>query len=123
MRINENARAAYRRAFKAAGAIPVTFRRVIGQDESATATDIEVHAIFRGYSATAPIGAPAAPHDISEGDRQFIVIEEDLRDAGFPLPLVKNDAIIIGPETFNIVDIDYGTRRIAGAIEGRARGV
>ncbi len=39
------------------------------------------------------------------------------------MPLQKNDKIIVGVETFNIVDVDYGTRVFAGAIEGRAVGV
>jgi hypothetical protein len=123
--IDENAKAGFRRTLHKTG-IRLVFRRVTGQAPNATVADYPVEAIFRSYMPATPIGGAVAPDAISEGDRQFMVLDEDLREAGFPVPLVKNDKIILsenGPETFNIVDIDYGTRRSAGVIQGRARGV
>jgi hypothetical protein len=126
-RIDENAKAAFRRALHKTG-VRVIFRRISGQagvGSGVTTRDCPVTAIFRSYMAATPIGGSLAPDSITEGDRQFMVLEDDLLDGGFPVPLLKNDRIVFSEssnETFNIVDIDYGTRRAAGVIEGRARG-
>lgn len=116
------AQAGYRRALQVTGQT-LTFRRVTGNAPNATVADFQVTAIFRHYTPTSPIGPAVHTAAISEGDRQFIVLQSDIEDAGFPVPLQKNDKIIVGVETFNIVDVDYGTRVFAGAIEGRAVGV
>ena len=62
---------------------------------------------------------------ISENDRQIILMTSDLQAARYPLPLRKNDKIIIvetGDE-LNIIEVDAYKREIAGAIELRAAGV
>ena len=71
-----------------------------------------------GYAAT-KIGA------ITQGDRLVILMATDLEAARFPLPLRKNDRIVIvetGDE-LNIVDVDAYKRAIAGAIELKAASV
>jgi hypothetical protein len=71
-----------------------------------------------GYAAT-KIGA------ITEGDRLVILMATDLANARFPLPVRKNDRIIIvdtGDE-LNVVDVDGFKRAVAGAIELKAAGV
>jgi hypothetical protein len=123
---NQSALGAYRRMLLKTGQC-VIFRRVTGQAPDAVTTDVSVTAVFRHYQPSVPIGAAEGAAAISEGDREFIVLVCDLEDAGFPLPLQKNDKIILGGvsdgETYNIEDVDYGSRIFAGAIQGMARGV
>lgn len=124
--------AAYARAFARLGvAVSVTFKRATGFAPGAVTTQTAtVMAVVRdynpdttsvaqtGYAAT-KIGA------ITEGDRVIIVMATDLANAAFPLPLKKNDKIIIvdtGDE-LNIVDVDAYKRAAAGAIELKAAGV
>lgn len=123
---DRNAQAAYRRMLDRIGQ-QVTFRRVIGQAPNATTFDATVSAVFRAYVPSVAIGAGAHAAQITEGLREFIVLEADLVAQGFPVPLAKNDRVILGfpdaPELFNITEVDYGTRNIAGAIAGKAVGV
>lgn len=123
---NQQAAAGMRRALAHTGQT-VTFRRVSGQAPNVATFDATVTAIFRNYQPTQPIGSSAHNATIKEGYREFIVLEDDLVNAHFPVPLQKNDRIILGfpdsGELFNIVEVDYGKRIFAGAIEGRAVGV
>lgn len=130
--IEQNAVAGYRRMLDRIGQ-RILFRRVNGQAPNTTTQDAVVNAVFRAYQPTTPIGGGAKTAEISEGLREFIVMKEDLAEAGFPLPLQKNDRIILsasddgpfipGTELFNIIEVDPGTRIIAGAIVGKAEGV
>jgi hypothetical protein len=121
--VDTNALAGYRRAIARAGQ-PVTFQRVTGQAPNVTTGNYQVSAIFRAYQPTTAIGGTVVRSaEITEGLREFIVLSDDLSAAGFPLPLLKNDKIIVGTEKFNITEVDPGTRIIAGAIQGKAVGV
>lgn len=127
------AQAAYRNALAVAGGQAVIFRRVNGQAPNTARFDALVTAIFRAYRPAGVIGAAIGEGAITEGVREFIVLEDDLAAARFPLPLAKNDKVIPGEivngsfvpgkEVFNITEVDAGTRVFAGAIEGRATGV
>jgi hypothetical protein len=129
---DRNAVAAYRRMLARTGQA-VLFRRVSGQAPNVATTDAVVLAVFRAYQPTAPIGSGAKSGAISEGLREFIVLQADLAEQRFPLPLRKNDRIIPGTmvddsfvpgtELFNITEVDPGTRIVAGAIAGKAEGV
>lgn len=119
---DQNAVAAYRRAFGRTGQT-VTFRRVSGQAPNVQTFDATVTAIFRAYQPTTPVGQSAHQAAITEGLREFIVLESDLETARFPVPLRKNDKIIVESESFNITEVDPGKRVFAGAIEGKAVGV
>lgn len=133
--VDQNALAGYRRALARAGGQTITFRRVSGQAPNVATFDATVTAIFRDYVPTTPVGASTRNAAITEGLHEFIVLECDLVDARFPVPLRKNDRILLGyddgswsgfPEPgvlFNITEVDYGKRIFAGAIEGRAVGV
>jgi hypothetical protein len=71
-----------------------------------------------GYAAT-KMGA------ITEGDRLVILMATDLEAKRFPLPLQKNDKIIIvdtGDE-LNVIDVDGYKRAVAGAVELKAASV
>lgn len=114
---------AYRQALVRTGQA-VTFQRVTGQAPSAVTSNYNVTAIFRAYQPTTAIGgAVVRSAEITEGLREFIVLADDLTNVGFPLPLLKNDKIIVGSEKFNITEVDAGTRIAAGAIQGKAVGV
>jgi len=117
--IEPNAVEGYRRMLARIGR-HVTFRRVTGQAPNTVTTDVKVRSVFRNYTPSTPLGGTARSYSITEGLREFIVLASDLRSGGFPLPLEKNDKLIVEDETFNIVEVDDGTRHIAGAIEGRA---
>ncbi len=118
-----NAVAGYRRAL-ARGGQQVTFRRVDGQAPHAQVFDAVVTAIFRGYQPTTPVGTAAhAQAAITQGVREWIVLSDDLAAARFPLPVRKNDKIVVGTQIYNITDVDPGTRVFAGAIEGKAEAV
>jgi hypothetical protein len=131
---NPNAQAGYRRMLDRTGQT-ITFRRVAGQAPNTQIFDATVTALFRNYTPAAPIGGTAHNAAITEGLREFIVLECDLKNARFPLPLQKNDRILVGydsgslsgfpaqGELFNITEVDYGKRLVAGAIEGKAVGV
>jgi hypothetical protein len=121
--VDLNAQEAYRRALAVTGQV-VMFQRVTGQAPNAVTFSAQVTAIFRAYQPATPIGgAMVRSAEITEGQREFIVLSDDLAQAEFPLPLLKNDKIVVGTETFNITEVDPGTRIYAGAIEGKAVGV
>lgn len=120
---DQGALAAYRRALVKTGQ-SVIFRRISGNAPNTVRFDAQVTAIFRAYQpATAIGGAVVRSAEITEGLREFIVMAADLAAAQFPLPLVKNDKIVVGTEQFNITEVDPGTRVYAGAIQGKAVGV
>lgn len=60
---------------------------------------------------------------ITQGDRKIIVLEADLADAHFPLPLRKHDKAVVNGETLDILQVDPNTREKGGAIELVAAGV
>lgn len=108
----------------------VTFERSIGFAPNVTTISATVTAAIRGktpdtvesrrsgYSASEPGG-------LSETEREFLVMADDLDRAGFPLPLQRGDRLIIAEtsERLNIVRTDAGRRAIAGVIEVTAAGV
>lgn len=117
---DKGAESAYRRALARTGQ-SVIFRRVTGQAPNTAMVDVTVTAIFRHYAPSSEIGAKQGA--ISMGMREFIVLESDLVAQNFPVPLRKNDKIVLGTEAFNITQVDPSTRAFAGAIEGKAEGV
>ena len=71
-----------------------------------------------GYGA----GNPGA---ITQDDRQLIVMAADLKGKRFPLPLRKNDRVIVKEtgEAYTIARADPLKRAMAGAIEAVITGV
>lgn len=124
--------ASYKRAFARLGvAVSVTFKRVTGFAPGIVTTQTAtVMAVVRDYqsdtTAPAQMGFAATKVGaITEGDRMVIVMASDLAAAGFPLPLRKNDKMLMvdtGDE-LNITDVDAFKRSGAGAIELKAAGV
>lgn len=122
--------AAYGRAFARTG-IAVEIKRITGFAPNPTAINTaSVQAIVRDYqpdtSQVAEMGMAATKMGaITESDRLVIVMATDLANQRFPLPLRKNDKVVIlstGDE-LNIVDVDAYKRAAAGAIELKAAGV
>ena len=110
---------------------PVVVQRVNGQAPRAGLVSATVPAIVTGYAIDTEVVSRTGYSDretgsISQGDRSVLVMERDLRAARFPLPLRKNDRIILDAgagDMLNVVDVDAETRHVAGAIEMKAAGV
>lgn len=121
--------AAYRRALQKAG-VSVTVTRINGFAPNAVTFSAEkIPAIVRNYTpdgtvveqtgfAASKVGA------ISQGDRMVIVMADDLAQAGFPLPLKKNDRIGLSTgDVLNVTEVDALKRAAGGAVECKAAGV
>lgn len=112
---------------------PVTFQRQIGQAPNAVTTPAggaQVTAVVRNYqpdtTAEAASGYSASQiGNITEGDRQIIVMKDDLTAAGFPLPVQKGDQVIIAEtgELLSVTRVDPAKRFMANCIELYAIGV
>lgn len=124
--VDLNAQAGYRRAIARTGET-VTFQRISGQPgQGATILPIggaTVQAIVNSYQVEAPVMGVKREGAITLGDRRIIVLADDLAQAGFPLPLRKNDRVVVQGETLNIETVDPSTRSFGGAIELRAKGI
>lgn len=124
-------KAAYERAFARLGvSVPVTFKRVTGFAPGAVTTlTAAVNAVVREYNpdttSVAQTGYAATKMGaITEGDRVVIVMAPDLAAAGFPMPLLKNDKIIMDTgDVLNVVAVDAYKRAAACAIELKAASV
>ena len=119
---------AYRRAMQR-NPVKVRVVRISGQAPNAVPFAVEVTAIVRdvmpdttavaqaGYSAS-KVGA------VTQADRLVILLADDLRAKGFPLPMKKHDRIMLSEDdVLDVVDVDPFKRAIAGAIELKAAGV
>jgi len=108
--------------------IPVTFERVLGFAPNATTISATVTAKVLKYAldtvTVAETGYSASkPGAIRQGDRQILVMADDLAAAGFPLPVLKSDRVIVPGDTINIIAVDANKRAMAGCIEIEAAGV
>jgi hypothetical protein len=124
--IDANALAGYRRAIARRGQ-PVIVRRVNGDAPNTATFDARVPAIVMDYVAKQPVAGVKPEGDITLGARNVILLEDDLRQKRFPLPVTKNDKVIVlgiegEDEELNIMELDPNKRRIAGAIDIVAEG-
>ena len=118
---------AYRRTLAAIGQ-PVTVIRNVGVAPNVTQISAVVQAIVQGYQ---PDGTSARRTDysdsrmgaITQGDRHIVVLADDLARANFPLPLAKNDKVLVAGELLNVTAVDPNTRYAVGAIDLVAAGV
>lgn len=125
--IDQNILAGYRRAIERRGQ-PVIVRRINGDAPNAASFDARVHAIVMDYVPKTPVADEKPEGGITLGGRNVIVLEGDLRDKRFPLPVIKNDKVILlgrdgAGEELNIIELDPNRRRIAGAVDIVAEGV
>ncbi|MFT4098623.1 MAG: hypothetical protein QM651_16010 [Rhodoblastus sp.] len=130
MQVDPTIQEATRRAiYRASGGLQVTFTRQTGIAPAATFVAATVTALVRDYRIdTQEIAQegfkPTSPGAITQGDREILVMADDLATAGFPLPLLKGDNIVAETgERMNIVSVDARKRTIAGCIEIKASGV
>lgn len=116
--------ATYRRALARRGE-PVTFRRVTGQAPNAVTFSATVQAMVADYVPQGDVMPIKREGGITQGARKIIVLAEDLALARFPVPLVKNDKVVVGdiPAALNVESVDGKKRALAGAVEVVATGV
>jgi hypothetical protein len=128
--IDPSAVEGYRRAIAARGRV-VIIRRISGQAPNVgSPISVKISAIVMDYTAEAPTGETKPEGAITLGARNVIVIAADLVKARFPLPLKKNDKVVVntdeaqlgngakaGDEELNIIAVDPYRREIGGAID------
>jgi hypothetical protein len=113
---------AYREAIAERGQ-RVIVRRVTGQAPNVGIFDADVGAIVMDYIAKPPVSTESPEGAVTLGARNIIVLEADLKAKHFPLPLAKNDKVIVDGEELNVMSADPNKKRIAGAIDIVAEGV
>lgn len=99
----------YRRNMDAAGET-IIVRRYAGTGTTRVPSDTNVRARVTGYQDNELVGG------IQQGDRKIIVLVEDLDTAGFPLPVVASDKIILNGHINSIVSVDDFTRKVQGVL-------
>jgi hypothetical protein len=113
---------AHRRAVVRTGE-RVTIQRISGTAPRTVSFSAEVMANVQAYAPdsteVSQTGyAATQPGAITQSDRKVIVIAQDLLDQRFPLPIRKNDKIILADGAkCNVNGVDAHKRSIAGAIE------
>jgi hypothetical protein len=117
-----NAVAAYRRALARRGE-PVIVRRIDGTAPNTAVFDAAVTAIVMDYIPRTPVADFRPEGAVTLGARNIIVLTDDLDRARFPLPVAKNDKVVVRGEELNIVSVDPSKRGIAGALDIVAMGV
>lgn len=122
--MDANALAGYRRAIARRGQW-VIVRRIAGDAPSAATFDACVRAIVMDYVPKEPVSDLKPEGGVTLGARNIILIEKDLRDKHFPLPVGKNDKVVLlgADEELNIMALDPNRRGIAGAVDIVAQGV
>ena len=121
--------AAYRRGLARDGQ-SVTVQRVNGIAPRTALVSATVVAKVSGNSpdikAASRTGYNASEAgSITQGDRAIVLLEADLAVQRFPLPVQKGDNIILDAtgEKLNVIEVDAGSRHLAGALDIKASGV
>lgn len=115
----EMVRKAYRNALAVEVGESIDIRRYSGSGLGRTYVDTPVMARVTGYSPEELVGT------IQQGDRNIVVLVEDLVNGGFVLPVTANDKVVLRGRELAIMSVDDSTRRVAGmliALELQARG-
>jgi hypothetical protein len=101
----------------------VTVQRVSGVAPNVTVVSCAVNARVMNLTAdttqTAQAGLGTSMMGVIEqGDRTVIVSAQDLSNAGFPLPVVRGDIVILpdSSEMLNVLRVDAYTRRFCSGI-------
>lgn len=122
------AASAYRRVLALVGQ-PATFIRVTGFAPHPVATQqATVNVMASGDVPDAATSSrtgygSADIGSITQNSRTLIVLAQDLVDAGFPVPVRKNDKITLQGEELNVTAVDVNKRQYAGAVEVTVAGV
>ncbi len=104
--------------------VQVTFERVTGFAPNAMTISATVTAKVMKYAldtvSVAETGYSASkPGSIRQGDREVLVMAADLAAQNFPLPIRKNDRVVVVEtgDTLNVIAVDANKRAMAGCIE------
>lgn len=127
MTFSANAAAMHRRAIAKTGQT-IELQRITGAAPHTSLVTAEVTATVRNVDAdtTSPSRdgySSSQLGGITQGAREIIVLADDLAAANFPLPVRKNDRVILASGIrLNVIQVDAEKRAIAGAIELLASG-
>lgn len=99
----------YRRDMEEIGE-KVIIRRYFGTGTNRNKFEVEILARVIGYGPQELVGT------IQQGDQKLIILVKDLETFQFPLPLIKNDKVIVRGKELNIEAADGNTRRINGKL-------
>jgi len=102
-------RSVYRRFVNEVGE-EIIVRRYFGTGTNRSKFEVNVMARVVGYGPQELVGT------IVQGDQKLIVMVEDLETFQFPLPLVKNDKVVVRGKELNVEAPDGNTRRIKGEL-------
>jgi hypothetical protein len=105
----DEVKASYRQNMDEAGET-IILRRYTGTGTTRVAADTNVRARVTGYHAEELVGG------IQQGDRKIIMLVEDLEDAGFSLPVLATDKVILNGHMQSILSIDDFTRKSHGVL-------
>lgn len=127
MPIDASIEQSYRDAFAVRG-VDVTFERLVGDGNNVQPVSATVTAVVTSYtpdSAVLPREGfkTSGLGTLTQGDRKILVLEGDLRQKGFPVPLKKGDKAIVGEDRLTLMSVDTHTRALAGCYEIIASGV
>lgn len=106
---SEEAKEIYRRFLYEVGE-KVLIRRYFGIGNNRTKFEVEAQARIVGYKDVELTGT------IIQGDQRVILLQEDLINSQFPLPLVKNDKVVVRGKERNIEYPDGDSRKINGEL-------
>ena len=119
--LDANIIAGYRRAIARRG-VQVTFQRITGQAPNVTTSEAMVDAIVMDFQVEASVMSINPEGSVTLGDRMVIALTDDLLLQQYPLPVRKNDKILVRGEWLNVETVDPNKRGLAGAVEIHARG-
>lgn len=105
----EECKEIYRRAFDSYGE-EVLIRRYFGTGASRSKFEVKVRARISSYTPQELVGT------IIQGDEKVIVLVEELKVRQFPLPLVRNDKVVLEGRELNIEAPDMNTRKIGNEL-------
>lgn len=105
----ESVKASYRQAMNDRGET-VTHRRYTGAGSHRPHFDADVMAVVSGYQPNEFSGS------IVQGDRNIILLAEDLIEAKVPLPITSADKIVVRNKELAIIAVDDSSKRVAGVL-------
>ena len=88
----------------------IIIRRYFGVGMNRNKFEVKVLARVMSYDPQELIGT------IIQGDQKLIVLVDDLETYQFPLPLIRNDKVVVRGKEINIESVDGNTRRILGEL-------
>lgn len=101
----DQVKASYAAAMDAAGTV-VEVRRYTGTGSNRPWSEVTVRARIRTYAARELVGS------IREGDQEVIVLDQDLIDLQFPLPVRQGDKVMARGKLLNIEAADGDSRSV-----------